>query len=171
MTNCLPHAPGMCPGPEWNRQPFGAQDNTQATDPRWPGRNCRYCYSMVLALSSPASSSERALLPAGGPAVATHFLPEGQGPAALGSSPQRSPLRRFSWVSLVCWCDQNRSHRQSWNKTGRAAGLVWPRSRGRLRWAASPLGCSSAFPPLMLGGRRAQNSCCFPSTAPGQAQE
>lgn len=27
--------PGMCPHWELNRQPFGAQDNTQLTEPNW----------------------------------------------------------------------------------------------------------------------------------------
>ena len=32
--------PGMCPDWEWNWPPFSLQDNSQPTEPHWPGLNC-----------------------------------------------------------------------------------------------------------------------------------
>ena len=125
-------------------------------------------------LSSPVSSSEQSCLPAGGFSYGCSSpLPEGRGPTPAAPQPPAEVLQDwFSWV-IPLWCAVIRiDHITRAGKRGRAAGLVWPRSRVRLRRAASQFGM---FPApshrSCLEGKGSQNSCCFPSTALGQGQE
>ena len=98
--------------------------------------------------------------------------PQREGPAHPVLQPLAEALHHlFFWVIPLVSVSRI-DHITRTGKRGRAAGLVWPRSRARLGWAASQFGM---FPApshhSSLEGEGSQNSCCFPGTALGQGQE